>query len=160
MWVLAAAALAAEVDLNTATAEELARLDVVGAVKVEAFLRWREAHGRCEKLEDLLAVPGFGAATIAAVRGRAHCGPEAPPASEGEPSNAPPIAMPVEVDVNRAPVEELMRLPGMVEARARAIVLDRERNGPYEACTDLVRVPGIGPATVANFGPTCVAVSD
>lgn len=70
-----------------------------------------------------------------------------------------PIAMPVRVDVNSAPVEELMRLPGMVEARALAIVDDRERNGPFASCAELVRVDGIGPATVQNFGPTCSAGS-
>lgn len=48
------------------------------------------------------------------------------------------------VDVNAAGVEELTALPGIGEARARAIVDDREANGPYRYPEDLIRVKGIG----------------
>ena len=66
---------------------------------------------------------------------------------------------PETIDVNTASVDELQWLPGIVEARARAIVDDRERNGPFASCAELVRVPGIGPATVANLDRTCTATA-
>jgi competence protein ComEA len=50
------------------------------------------------------------------------------------------------IDLNRAAVGELVRLPGVGEATATAIVADRERNGPFGSVDDLVRVRGIGPA--------------
>jgi competence protein ComEA len=50
------------------------------------------------------------------------------------------------IDLNRAAVGELVRLPGVGEATATAIVVDRERNGPFASVDDLVRVRGIGPA--------------
>ena len=168
IWLVAAASAqvashpsgraASVLDLNRATQGELVGLEMLGPAKAEAWLRHRAAHGPCASLDDLKRVPGFGAATIAALRGRAYCGSveDVPPAPDTPPGA--PIAMPVRVDVNGAPVEELMRLPGMVEARARAIVEDRERNGAYASCAELVRVDGIGPATVQNFGPTCVAL--
>ena len=50
------------------------------------------------------------------------------------------------VDVNRASITELERLPGIGPATAAAIVTERERNGPFPNVDDLQRVPGIGPA--------------
>lgn len=158
LLALALPADAQPVDLNTASIEELVGLEMLGPAKSEAWARYRAEHGPCGAIDDLARVPGFGAATLAALRGRAICVPlsePVPPAPDGAPGA--PIAMPVRVDVNAAPVEDLVRLPGIVEAKARAIVADRERNGPFASCADLVRVPGIGPATVQNFGPTCIA---
>ena len=48
------------------------------------------------------------------------------------------------VDINRAGVEELCSLPGVGEATARAIVEEREKNGPFSTPEDLMRVSGIG----------------
>lgn len=59
------------------------------------------------------------------------------------------LGAPGPVDVNRATVPELERLPGVGPATAAAIVTDRERNGPFVTVDDLERVPGIGPAKLA-----------
>ena len=48
------------------------------------------------------------------------------------------------VNINTAGVEELDELPGVGEATARAIVEDREQNGPFSTPEDLMRVSGIG----------------
>ena len=55
------------------------------------------------------------------------------------------------VDVNRAGLEELMTLPGIGEARARAILDDREANGPYRYPEDLLRVRGIGEGILSGI---------
>lgn len=47
------------------------------------------------------------------------------------------------VNINTAGVEELMTLPGIGEARARAIIAYREANGDFEEITDIMRVSGI-----------------
>jgi competence ComEA-like helix-hairpin-helix protein len=153
VWSVAHAA--PPLDLNAATAEQLELLPSVGTVGAEAFLEWRAAHGPCTSLDDLAAVPNFGTATRAALVGRAWCGPGhatgsamAPTGSEG-----PAIVHPRTIDVNHASVEELQQLPGIVASRARAIVSFRDANGPFASCADLVRVPGIGPATVAGPMP-------
>ena len=44
------------------------------------------------------------------------------------------------VDINRADVEELVRLPGIDRGAAERIVSERERNGPFESVGDLRRV--------------------
>ena len=48
------------------------------------------------------------------------------------------------VNINTATVEELDELPGVGESTARAIIEDREKNGPFSSPEDLMRVSGIG----------------
>lgn len=49
------------------------------------------------------------------------------------------------VNINAAGATELETLPGVGPATAQKIVDDREKNGPFAAPEDLMRVPGIGP---------------
>lgn len=52
------------------------------------------------------------------------------------------------VDLNRATVDELDRLPGIGPATAAAIVAHREQHGPFADVDALGEVRGIGPAKV------------
>ena len=52
------------------------------------------------------------------------------------------------LDLNRATADELTLLPGIGPRRARAIVADRERRGPFASVDALLRVRDIGPATL------------
>ncbi len=54
-------------------------------------------------------------------------------------------------DVNRAPARHLLLLPGIGPVRARAIVEERVRAGPFARLADLERVRGIGPRTVLGL---------
>jgi competence protein ComEA len=56
-----------------------------------------------------------------------------------------PLAPGERIDLNRAGVAELMRLPGVGRARAEAIVAHRQRS-PFRTPSDVVQVKGIGPA--------------
>lgn len=55
------------------------------------------------------------------------------------------------LDVNAASWQELAVLPGIGEAKARAIVAERETNGPFSSTSDLDRVPGIGGKTIEDL---------
>ncbi len=48
------------------------------------------------------------------------------------------------VNINRASESDLDALPGVGPSTARAIVEDREANGPFSTIEDLMRVSGIG----------------
>jgi len=62
------------------------------------------------------------------------------------------------INPNYAPLESLVRLPGMGPGRAGAIVAYRKnfhaKNGEYQAfqnCDDLQKIKGIGPKTAQNI---------
>lgn len=55
------------------------------------------------------------------------------------------------INVNTADAELLTELPGIGPARAKAIIEERETNGPFESVEDLTRVSGIGEATAASL---------
>lgn len=48
------------------------------------------------------------------------------------------------ININSATAEELATLKGVGEAKARAIVTHREKNGPFKSVDDLDQVSGIG----------------
>lgn len=64
-----------------------------------------------------------------------------------------PLAPGERVDPNMAGEEELDRLPGIGPAAARAIVASRIADGRFEDVEALMRVRGIGPATIERLAP-------
>lgn len=60
------------------------------------------------------------------------------------------------VNVNTASAQELQLLPGVGEARARAIVTAREARGGFRRVEDLVEVKGIGDAMLERLRPFLV----
>lgn len=65
---------------------------------------------------------------------------------------APPTTLGL-VDLNTATLEQLDALPGIGPATARAILSYRERTGRFASVTDLLDVPGIGPAKLETLRP-------
>ena len=53
------------------------------------------------------------------------------------------------IDLNRASVVELMRLPGVGQKRAQAIVAHRAKQ-PFRKVDDVLAVKGLGPAWLAK----------
>ncbi len=72
-------------------------------------------------------------------------------AIEREERMATPLAPGERVDPNRDPDVELARLPSIGPALAQRIVESREQDGPFRSPSDLLRMSGIGPATLARF---------
>jgi competence protein ComEA len=65
------AALAAKVNINTASADDLAELLTgIGASKAAAIVAYREEHGPFKAVEDLANVKGIGEATLEKNRDR------------------------------------------------------------------------------------------
>lgn len=134
-------------DPNRASAVELDRLPGVGASTASALVRDREARGPYRSPQDLLRVPGVGPATLARL------------APHLDLSSPPPAARPARggrgverVDLNGATGEELRRLPGIGPALAGRILQAREER-PFARVDDLLRVSGIGPATLERLRP-------
>jgi len=60
------------------------------------------------------------------------------------------------VDLNRASVGELTRLPGVGPKLAERIVADRAAHGPYRSVAELDRVKGVGPALLQKIAGMAV----
>ena len=60
-----------------------------------------------------------------------------------------PLGPAERIDLNRASVSELMRLPGIGEKRAQAIVAARAKT-PFQRVEDVLAVKGVGKAWLAK----------
>jgi len=70
-----------------------------------------------------------------------------------EARRATPLAPGERIDVNRADVVELDRLPKVGPALAARIVARRTERGPFRTLADLDSVPGVGEALLAAVSP-------
>ena len=69
--------------------------------------------------------------------------------SAGRPEVPPLVVDPRPLDLNRATVDELARLPGVGPSLARRILDERERRGRFDSPEALRQVMGVGPKKLA-----------
>ena len=141
------------VDLDQAPALEIARLPRVGLKLAKVIVSDRNAKGPFGSLAALDRVPGIGPGLLAAIRDQGRFSAQSPlaqsPANNtgnselGTRNSLPPL------DLNSASAAQLEALPKVGPAMAARIVAFRQKHGPFPAVDSLVRVPGIGPATMS-----------
>jgi competence ComEA-like helix-hairpin-helix protein len=134
-------------DINEASAAQLAALPGVGAEKAAAIITYRVERGAFEKVDQLAKVPGLDATTVRAIRRWVMAQSEAG-------ANERYYDL---IDVNTAPAAELQQLPGIGPDLATAIVKSRATTGPFAALGDLQRVAGVGAGTVNAIRPFATA---
>jgi competence protein ComEA len=135
------------IDPNRSSEEELDRLPGVGPRVAEAITRYRAEKRGFYSPEDLLDVPGIGPATLARIRPHLDF-------SRGVPVELRvPSVSPELLDLNRAGLEELQGLPGIGPALAGRILDSRAKDGPFRVPEDLLRIRGVGPATLERLRP-------
>jgi len=64
----------AAVDLNAATQSELEAVKGIGPAKAKAIIEHREKKGAFRSVDDLAKVKGFGAASVAKLKGEVSVG--------------------------------------------------------------------------------------
>ncbi|MGG3282907.1 helix-hairpin-helix domain-containing protein [Paenibacillus solani] len=75
------------------------------------------------------------------------------PANESSVQTTPPADQNGLINVNTADVAALMELPGIGEAKAKAIINYRNQFGPFRSKADLMNVKGIGPKILEKMKP-------
>jgi len=139
------------VDPNRAPEAELDRLPGVGASTARAIVAARERGAVFRRPEDLLAVRGIGEATLERIRPALDLGAP-PPGAPARVGGAGRAGGALPIDLNRADAAELQSLPGIGPALAERIVAERKEQ-MFTSADDLVRVRGIGAATIARLRP-------
>lgn len=153
----------AGVNVNQASSVELESLPGIGPVKAADIVKYRTEHGPFKSLTDLDAVPGIGPKTLQNITplvifsGKSSdvASPNAPQSAEQTPATAVANA----VNINTADASSLQVIPGIGPSKAAAIVADRTSNGPFNTCSDLQRVRGVGAATIDGLGGYCITKS-
>lgn len=161
------------IDVNIASAGELARLPRVGLSLARAIVLERDAKGPFGGLAGLDRVAGIGPGLLRTLEphlsfGGKHAAPvadavnaEIGTAFASLPSGGAPSPETgrrgTALNVNQATAVELERLPGIGPSLARRIVADREARGPFATVQALDRVVGIGPALVGRLGTLVTA---
>jgi competence ComEA-like helix-hairpin-helix protein len=138
------------VDVDAASAAELARLPKVGPRLAKVIVADREAHGAFGSVAGLDRVSGIGPGLLKALAPHVVFSGAGTPVSPSAPlsSGASTRGAPSPLNLNSATAAELDGLPGIGPSRAAAILQYRERHGPFAAVDELARVPGLGAAAV------------
>lgn len=144
------------IDLDRATAQEITRLPRVGLSLARTIIADRESHGPFGSLEALDRVPGIGPGLLGAIGPHVRFSAARqetlwqPPSPGGAGQGAEPWNRRI-VDLNSADAAELEKLPFVGPYMAAQIVAYRNRHGPFESVDSLLKVPGVGPATLAKI---------
>lgn len=152
------------IDLNRAERAELLQLPGVGPNLAERIEDHRRQHGGFRNVDDLIQVHGVGPATLARLRPWVTVQLDESEEQAVEPAAPVVVKKPTTtmasgkkeaagvVDINRATLEELQKLPGIGPKMAQRIVDERTKK-PFQTVNDLRRVSGIGPKTLDKLRP-------
>lgn len=126
------------VDVNKATIKELEKLPGVGPTKARAIVEYRKKNGAFKQIQDLLKVSGIGKETLKKFSKMVT----------GFLLLNQPLKSTNLVDINKAAIDELEKLPSIGPTKAKEIVEYRNAHGPFSNIEELLKVKGIGPKTL------------
>jgi competence protein ComEA len=149
------------INVDGASAAELARLPRVGLRLAKVIVADRQAHGPFGSLAGLDRVSGIGPGLLKILSNHvAFSGAAGLPSSPSSATASAPLLprLPASaLNLNTVTRSELEALPGIGPSKAAAILHYRERQGRFSSVDELVRVPGFGPATVSHLRDQLVA---
>ncbi len=145
-------------DIRTASLEELGTLPSIGARRAADIIAFRE-QAPFRSVNELLLVKGIGAKTYAKLlpyllvfgdstnleteTGKPDKARKSTPKNEKTRSDTSRV-----INLNNASLEDFCSLSGIGEKKAQAILDWRSANGPFGSVDDLTKVKGIGAKTL------------
>lgn len=151
----------AKLDLNQATKPELMQLPHVSEKRADAIIAARDQRGGFTQVHDVQSAEGIGPARqrdlmphvrVDADEQFLHGKPPSQPPSDSAPRRGKKERPTSLIDVNRADLAELQKLPGIGPVLAARIITEREKS-PFTHPDDMLRVSGIGPKTMEKIRP-------
>jgi competence protein ComEA len=161
-------------DLNKADRTALLQLPGVGPNLASRVVDQRQSRGLFRSTDDLVAVRGVKSATANRLRGWVDTSGDgdtiqaSPPSASEKRSSMPPAPKASEkkkaepsapVDINRATVEELQRVPGIGPVLAPRIIMERQKKA-FQTLEDLCRVSGIKARALERLRPYLTVAKD
>lgn len=140
------------IDLSSATAEELEKLNGIGPATAENIIKYREENGGFSDPSELLNVKGIGEKKYAAIKDNVYV--SAPKIKQKESSSAETDTeenTELLININTADKEELMTLDGIGEVIAERIIEYREEHGGFSSIEEIMNVKGIGEKRYENI---------
>ncbi len=153
------------IDLNTASVEQLQTLPGIGPSKARAIVEYREKKP-FSKPEDLMNVSGIGPRTFEKIKDMITVSGVSATNSINDVPNtiqhttqdkrtqdsnkniySEKTIESEKININRANLEELQKLPGIGPSKAQAIVDYREKVGKFKSIEEIKNVKGIGEKT-------------
>ncbi len=152
-----------EVEINSASREELQDIVGIGEVTAKRIIDYRKKSPFCS-LSDLQNVSGIGEVTLENIKkeGIAYAKPHNDCRRSGSSSTSPPPKEENEkeevreVEINSANKEDLTKITHIGEKRAESIIEKR----PFCALSNLVEISGIGKATLEDIKKEGIAYID
>ena len=125
----------AVVDLNTATIEDLMKVDGIGEKTAQKIINYRSVIGQYTFIEQLLDVDGVGEKKLEGWK---------PFLTVGNVSTTSTSETTSMINLNTATKEDLMRIDGIGEKTAQKIIAYREQIGGFSNLEQLMEIEGIG----------------
>jgi competence protein ComEA len=136
-------------DLNQATAEELAKLPKIGPSTAEKIVQDRQANGLYKSLADLDRVSGIGRGTLLKLSGVVTINGQ-PAIYEGKASDTQKNT--AHLNINQATYDELEALRGVSPKLAGQILqLRLDHGGRLTRLEDLKEIPGVTDAKLKSL---------